>query len=299
MKGSVSEIPTPMKPPKAIERSRRLNVSIVWVVPLVTALVAGYLVYQKAQEYGPTITITFKDASGLRAGYTAIKYRGVTVGQVTKIGLSNDHQRVLATAHLKRSDAGLAQEGAGFWIVRPEVALGGVTGLSTVMTGPEIHMLPGNGKRQADFVGLESAPPEQGRKGREVMLHCAHLGFLRPNSPVSYRGVEVGVVESAQLGSDATTADIKVFIQQRYAHLVRAGSKFWRVGGAQISGGLFQGVKVKVDSLSSLAEGGIAFATPDDPNGKPAKNDADFVLYDDASKEWLGWAPRIPLPNEQ
>jgi paraquat-inducible protein B len=299
VKGSVSEIPTPMKPPKALERSRRLNVSVVWVVPLVTALVAGYLVYQKAQEYGPTITITFKDASGLRAGYTPIKYRGVTVGQVTKIGLSNDHQHVLATAHLKRSDAELAQEGADFWIVRPEVALGGVTGLSTVMTGPEIQMLPGNGKRRADFAGLESAPPEQGRKGLEVMLHCARLGFLRPNSPVSYRGVEVGVVESAQLGSDATTADIKVFIRQRYAHLVRGGSKFWRVGGAQISGGLFQGVKVKVDSLSSLAEGGIAFATPDDPNGKLAKSDADFVLYDDASKEWLDWAPRITLPNEQ
>ncbi|HEX9138546.1 MAG TPA: MlaD family protein [Steroidobacteraceae bacterium] len=299
MKGSVSEISSSAKPPKALERSRRLNASLVWVVPLVTALVAGYLVYQRAQEYGPTITITFKDGSGLRAGYTPIKYRGVAVGQVIKIGLSKDHQHVVATAHLKRSDAELVQEGTDFWIVRPEVELGSVTGLSTVMTGPEIQMLPGNGKRRADFEGLESAPPGQGRKGLEVILHCARLGFLRPNSPVSYRGVEVGVVESAQLGSDATTADVKVFIQQRYAHLVRDGSRFWRVGGAQISGGLFQGVKVKVDSLSSLAEGGITFATPDDPNGRVAKSGAEFALYDDASKEWLDWAPRIPLPNEQ
>ncbi|HKC16771.1 MAG TPA: MlaD family protein, partial [Steroidobacteraceae bacterium] len=64
--------------------------SLIWVVPVVAALVAGYLIYERVREIGPAITIKFKDGSGLRTGVTPIKYRGVSIGEVVAVGLSDD-----------------------------------------------------------------------------------------------------------------------------------------------------------------------------------------------------------------
>jgi paraquat-inducible protein B len=261
----------------------------------VAALVAGYLVYERVQDVGPAITIKFKDGSGLRTGQTPIKYRGVSVGEVIAVDLSNDRRYVLASVRLRRADAAMADEGARFWIVRPEVGLGNITGLSTVMTGPEIQMLPGNGEPRSEFVGLETAPAEVDQRGLGITLHCSHLGFLRPHSPIFYRGIEVGTVQDTRLSADATGVDIHAFLPQHYAHLVRSGSKFWIISGAEISGGLFQGVQVKLESLSTLVTGGIEFATPEDAGAASAKSELEFPLYDGPQKEWINWAPRIPI----
>jgi paraquat-inducible protein B len=89
--------------------------------------------------------------------------------------------------------------------------------------------------------------------------------------------------------------DIHVYINERYVNLVRSGSKFWNVSGAEVSAGLFRGVEIKVESLRSLVAGGIAFATPNDPQAKPVKNGTEFLLYGQPQKQWLEWAPKIPI----
>src|SRR3989304_9793513 len=118
------------------------NFPVVWLVPLAPAIVAGYLVYQHVQAFGPKITIKFRDASGLKAGQTPIKYRGVPIGQVTAIGLSKDQQYALVTAHLQSAAESTAREGSVFWIVRPQVGIGNITGLGTGLSGPHMQMSP-------------------------------------------------------------------------------------------------------------------------------------------------------------
>jgi paraquat-inducible protein B len=86
-----------------------------------------------------------------------------------------------------------------FWIVRPEVGLGNITGLGTVITGSEINVLPGKGKEQSEFVGLEKAPVALEEKGLRIILVTGRLGSLRPGSPIYYRGIEVGAVRESQL----------------------------------------------------------------------------------------------------
>lgn len=285
--------------PKAKVKIRRWIFPVVWVVPVIAAIVAGYVVYDRVREFGPRITIRFKDASGLKTGLTEIKYRGVVIGQVTAIELSEDQQHVLVKARLRRSGASIAREGSVFWIVRPEVGIGGnITGLGTVLTGPVIGVLPGTGKAKSEFIGLESSPVALEHKGLKIVLRSSALGSLRPNSAVNYRGIEVGAVQDTQLSRDATAVDIHVFIKQRYAHLVRNGSKFWNVSGLDISVGLFRGVEINMESLRSLVAGGIAFATPNDPQDKPARNGTVFPLHDKPQKDWLKWTPRIPIPPE-
>jgi paraquat-inducible protein B len=283
--------------PQAKLKRRPWTFPVLWVVPLAAAVVAGYLVYHRVQQSGPTITIRFKDGMGLRTGQTPVKYRGVTVGEVAGIELSKDQQYVLVEARLQRSAAALARSGAAFWIVRPEVGLGNITGLGTIVSGPYIGVLPGVGAPESKFEGLESSPVALDRKGLKIVLLAAKLGALKPGSPVYYRGVEVGAVQTCQLSTNANTVDIRVFIEQRYTNLVRTGSKFWNVSGVDIKVGLFRGAEVSVESLRSIVAGGIAFATPTDPKEQqPAVDGMAFRLFDDAKKEWLEWAPELLLP---
>ena len=284
--------------PKAKVRRRQRMFPVVWVVPLIAALVAGYLVYDRVREFGPKITVRFKDGTGLRTGQTPIKYRGVPIGEVTAVELSEDREQVLVTARLQRSAASIAREGAIFWIVRPEVGFGSITGLRTVITGPEIQVLPGNGEAKSEFLGLDRAPIAAEPEGLKIVLRTDRPRSLKPNSPVYYRGVEVGVVQTVDLGPNAATADVHALIRQRYAVLVRSGSVFWNVSGASVSAGLFSGLQIKMESLRSMVAGGIEFATPD-PNARQANNGTVFTLHGAPRKEWLQWAPRIQIPPEK
>jgi paraquat-inducible protein B len=225
---------------------------------------------------------------------TEIRYRGVPVGQVTTIELSEDQQHVVVTAQLRRTAAGLAREGSLFWVVRPEVGFGTVRGLSTVLTGAYIQAIPGRGKDRRKFTGLESASPTLGQPGLNLILSARQLGSVRVGSPVVYRGIEVGSVTGADLGPDATSARLKVFIEQRYARLVRIGSRFWLVSGVDVDFGLFRGLQVNVESLRTLVGGGLAFATPDDSSGT-VKDGTLFLLHDKPQPEWLEWMPKIPV----
>jgi paraquat-inducible protein B len=221
------------------------------------------------------------------------------VGEVMAVELSEDQQYVLVQARLRHSAASIAREGAIFWVVRPEVGLSNVAALGTVITGPEIGVVPGNGEPRSEFVGLESSPVALEREGLKIVLRANRPGSLRSNSPVYYRGVEVGTVQDVQLSADATMVDVNVFIKQRYAKLVRSGSKFWNVSGADVSFGLLRGLELKMESLRSLVAGGITFATPNDPKAKPVKNGTVFTLYGEPKKEWLEWAPKISIQPER
>src|SRR5688572_9403188 len=280
-------------PSARVSRSRWSSAAI-WVVPLIAAIVAGYLIYDRLKEHGPEITIQFRDGSGVRVGQTPILYRGVQVGEVTGVGLSKDQRHVEIRARLQRSAARIAREGSVFWIVRPEVGIGSITGLGTVITGPEIQALPGTGEERSEFTGLDSAPAALELRGLKVVLRTSRLGSLQRSSPVYYRGVEVGVVQEATLSPDATGVHVHVLIRNRYAPLVRANSVFWNVSGVSLSGGLFKGVQFKLESLRSLAAGGINFATPND-SARPVEDGQLFPLHTEGRKEWLNWAPRIPL----
>lgn len=274
--------------PKANLRRRRLF-RVAWVVPIVAAAVAGWLVYERTQVWGPEIAIRFDEGGGLRVGQTPVKYRGVQVGEVTAVELSEDHKHVLVKARLERSAASAASEGALFWIVRPQVGFGSITGLGTVLSGPEIEMRPGKGEPRREFVGREDPPPDEA--GLRIVLRAERLKSLRPNSPVYYRGIEVGAVQKLELAPNGASADATVLIRSRYASLVREGSAFWNSSGLTVRGGILQGVEVEFESLRALAAGGVEFASPPaSPRAKPGRI---FFLHEEPQKEWLGWRPKI------
>jgi paraquat-inducible protein B len=282
--------------PKARVRRRRLP-SVAWLVPLLALLVAGYLVWDRLRERGPEISISFADGAGVRVGVTPVMYRGVQVGEVTGVGLTESHDKALVRVRLKRSATAIAREGTRFWIVRPQVGFGNITGLNTVLTGPEIQALPADGGApRREFAGLDSAPVGMEAEGLKLVLRAERPRSIRPNTPVHYRGVEVGLVQKVDLGPNSTSADVHVLIFERYAGLVREGSAFWNTSGVSVKAGLLKGIEVDVESLRAIATGGIEFATPSAraPRVKPGTV---FFLHDGPKDEWLSWLPRIALPQ--
>jgi len=260
-------------------------------VPLIAVAVAGWLVWERMRAYGPEITIQFNHGAGLRTGQTPVMYRGVPIGEVTGVELSEDHEHVLVKARLRRSAALVANEGAIFWIVRPQVGLGNVTGLNTVLSGPEIEVRPGNGEPRNRFVGRETAPLAE--DGLRLVLRAERPKSLRANSPVYYRGIEVGAVQKVELSSSAASADVTVLIEPRYAALVREGSAFWDSSGVSVKGGILKGLQVDLESLRALAVGGVEFASP--PGSPRARAGTVFFLHGESKPEWLGWQAKIPL----
>jgi paraquat-inducible protein B len=223
----------------------------------------------------------------------------VVIGEVSGIWLSPDLQRVLVRARLQRSAASVAREGAVFWIVRPQVGFGNITGLSTVLTGPEIHALPGraDAPRRAEFEGLDSAPVGLETPGLRIILRAERPRSIRPNTPVHYRGVEVGMVQKVELGPNSISADVHVLIFERYAALVRQGSAFWDTSGVNVKANLLKGIDIDIESLRAIATGGIEFATPSEKAPR-VKSGTVFFLHDKPREEWLSWLPRIPVPPE-
>src|SRR5271166_2801131 len=163
----------------------------VWAVPIVALLIAGWLGYRQLAERGPTITISFDTADGVEAGKTAVRYKNVDLGHVVKVGLSPDHSHALVTAQMTRDVELLLRADTKFWVVRPRIGASGISGLSTVVSGPYVGLLPGKGALGArNFAGIDTPPPKEGLvSGQNYTLIADRLSEVSDGSPVYFHGV--------------------------------------------------------------------------------------------------------------
>jgi paraquat-inducible protein B len=281
--------------PQAKTRERR-RLSIIWLVPLIAAIAAGWLVFKNVRATGPVIRIQFSDGSGLQPNQTVLKFLGVRIGEVRSVQLTADLTHVEVEARLTGAAKTLAREGSQFWIVRPEVGAGGLSGLETIVSGPYIQVLPGGGREQKQFIGVDEPPiMDQSKNGLEIILTTPQLNTLSVGSPVYYRGIEAGSVGYFLLSSNSTTVEIHALIKPAFALLVRTDSRFWNAGGIHLKLNLF-GTSHSTEPLKSLILGGIAFVTPSSP-GAAAAAGASFPLYEKMDDKWLEWSPSIMITN--
>jgi len=262
---------------------RRQRISVIWIIPILAAVVAIGIAIQRILSEGPTITIVFKVAAGVEAGKTFIKYKDVNIGQVTAVQLSKDYSKVEVTAKIDKSAEGLMVEDAKFWVVEPRVTLSGVSGLGTLLSGNFIGFEVGKSdKQQRKFTGLEVPPIiTSGQPGRQFVLKANDLGSLGIGSPIYYRRLQVGQVIAYDLSSDGAAMDIKIFVNAPYDKYVTPGTRFWNASGIDVSVGA-GGVDVRTQSLVALLAGGLAFETPPSAaKAEPAAANAVFTLYSD------------------
>nr|BFE89766.1 hypothetical protein GCM10020185_03020 [Pseudomonas brassicacearum subsp. brassicacearum] len=188
--------------------------SLVWIVPIIAVLVGISLVVHNWLQEGPTITITFKTGQGLTANKTQVKYRNVVIGQVTDVQLSEDQKNVTATVKLAKTADTFTHEDSVFWVVRPRIGAGGISGIDTLLSGDFIGADAGQSKvRAKSFTGLENPPPiTYGEPGKRFTLHSQDLGSLDIGSPVYLRKIPVGQVVSYALDAEGKGVNIDVFV---------------------------------------------------------------------------------------
>jgi paraquat-inducible protein B len=269
--------------PRPVVRHRRFNASLIWLVPALAALVGISLVVNNWLQAGPQITISFQSAEGLDAGKTPVKYKNVVIGRVKKIHLSADHDHVLVDVALEKNAESFATRDTRFWVVRPRIGLGGVSGIDTLLSGAFIGADVGDSKEpREEFNGLEVPPAvNHGAPGRSFVLHSDDLGSLDIGSPVYYRRIQVGRVASYELDKDGKGVSLHIFIDGPNDRYVSRSSRFWNASGVDVSIGA-SGLKLNTQSLASVLAGGIAFQDPPGPHDStPAAEDADYKLFDD------------------
>lgn len=277
----MNDEPTEREPVEAHVRPRRWVVW-VWIVPIAAAAVVIWLAYRAIAERGPEITISFATAQGLLPGQSTIQHLNAVLGTVTSLHLTHDMRRVIVHARMSRAATPYLNEATIFYVVTPHLGVGGISGLSTIVSGAYIEMYPGKGsKPRRHFVGLDSPPIiPPGAAGRSFTLQAPDLSSLTRGSPVTYRGVDVGVVTGYALASDGHDVAVTTFIRAPNDRLVHPGTRFWNAGGVAMTLGT-QGLQVRANSWQQLLAGGVAFDTsPAAMSSAPAMAGSVFQLFD-------------------
>ncbi|HUQ28855.1 MAG TPA: MlaD family protein [Usitatibacter sp.] len=269
--------------PQAVARPKgKRSFPFVWIIPVVALLVGGWIGLKSVWEQGPTITIQFNTAEGIEAGKTRIRHKAVEIGTVRTVKLSDDNKTAIVTAEMDRhaGDAFL-REDSRFWVVRPRIAGGQVSGLTTLLAGSYIGADPGKSeKTRRSFTGLETPPViTSDIPGRQFVLRAPNLGSLDVNSPAYYRGVLAGRVVSTELAPDGKMVQVGVFIHSPFDRFVNMETRFWNESGIDLSLDA-TGVKLQTESLITLLLGGIAFETPADAEAEAAAPNTQFALFD-------------------
>ncbi|MBV8120604.1 MAG: MCE family protein [Alphaproteobacteria bacterium] len=251
-------------------RSRRI--SIIWVIPLVALAIGAWLAYDTLSKEGPTITVTFDSGEGLQAGQSQLKYRDIVFGTVKSLALTRDHNHVDVTIATTAQAEPLLTNTTAFWVVKPRLFAGNISGLETLLSGSYVGMMPGatGGKAQRAFEGREDPPIlTEHVPGREFLLKARRLGSISLGSPIFFRDQSVGEVLGWELADMAEYVTIHAFVRHPYDGYVNDQTRFWNASGLSIKlAGA--GVEIQLESLKALLLGGIAFQNPDLEGKVPA-----------------------------
>ena len=286
----------PLPPPIEARTRRSRRIPVIWSIPILAIAIGGWLAWDTFSKQGPTITVTFNTAEGLQAGQSQLKYRDITLGTVKSLDLSEDRSHVLVTIATTHNATPLLNDQTIFWVVKPRLFAGNVTGLDTLLSGSYVGMLPGTSKKpQRAFVGHEDPPVLQSSvAGHTFTVQAKRLGSISLGSPVFFRDLDVGEVLGWDIAHMAESVTIRVFVRTPYDSYVNEETRFWNASGfsLKLSG---TGVELQLESLRALLLGGIAFNTPTD-TAAAATADPVFPLFaNQDAADAASYSRKIPV----
>lgn len=266
-------------PKPSREKKRNWLPSLVWLIPIIAAIIGIALVVKILVDRGPIITVSFHTGEGIEAGKTKVKYKEVDIGEVQTVTLSKDRSQVLVTIQLAKNAEGFTAVDTHFWVVRPRLGAAGVSGLGTLLSGAYIGADAGTSEETTkNFKGLETQPTvTRDDSGKQFVLHADDLGSLDIGSPIFYRRIKVGRVSAYDLDADGKGVNLRIFIDTPYDKFVGANTRFWHASGLDIQVNS-SGFKVNTQSLATVILGGLAFQSTNDDPGTLSKENTTFLL---------------------
>ena len=245
---------------------------------------------------------------GLSEG-SPIFFRDIAVGAVDRYQLDKAGDGVQIYAAIEADYVHLVHENTRFWNasgIDVSASLSGgfeldIESLRSLLVGGITFDTPGKpgaaAKGGAQYELHRHHHASSGSsgipRGPHFVLEAPRRGSIEVGDSLYYRDEEVGKVVSHGLHDDGRSIGIVVAIASRYAPLIRSNTVFWNASGISANFGL-SGLHIHSESLKTLMEGGIAFATPDKPGARAAAGSV-FELASEEPKHWLKWDPRLPV----
>lgn len=281
--------------PAKVRQPRKI--SPFWLLPLIAFIIGALLFFQILQEQGKTITIRFAKGDGITAGKTAIRYQGLQIGQVKRVYFVDDLKQVEVSAEINPEAESVLRTGTKFWLVKPSASIAGVSGLDALVSGNYITVLPADSQNdsESEFIAEDEPPAVTVADGDLlVRLIAQDLGSITVGANVYFRKVPVGNIADYRFTKDQKNVEIDVVIDKKYAHLVKANSRFWNISGVSAEASLTSGISFKVDSLASVVQGAIAF---DSPDAQPqAEQGQHFELFENIKAAQRGVPINVSIP---
>lgn len=269
---------------EAIFREKK-SIYIVWIIPFVAIFIAIWMIYKHYDNLGYDITITFNNGNGMSIGKTPLMYNGIKIGQVSSMKIhEGDISKVDVVVSVDKSAQGVAKEGNVFWKVEPTLSLTEITGLSTILSGVYIEVMPSVKdpialnllKNKIKFIAEEEVPRNIFEPGLNVTLHAKEYN-VKVGAPIMYKKINIGKIVDAKLSDDGV--DYIVHVDDKYTKFIKKNSKFWKISSVEVRASL-SGLRIEMDSLASLITGGISISSP--KNGEILKiSNAKYKLYED------------------
>ncbi len=208
-------------------RSRFNFLTSIWIVPLIAAIIALWLVYEHYSKLGPQIKIAFKNSGGLVAGQSVVKFRDVPIGKVTRIEIDNKTEGVIVYARVNKDAEEFLNETTKFWVVKPEVDYSGVRGLDTLLSGSYIAMYAKKGKeKKREFIGLDM-PFIDMNSGFYYVVKATFPVQVKVGTPLYFKGIKVGEIDNLALDMRSKDLIIILRVYKEYGDLINSSSKFW------------------------------------------------------------------------
>ena len=278
---------------------RRRRFSWIWLIPIGAVGLSIYLGVSYLGNRGPLIKITFTTADGISAGQTDVKHKAVSLGLVEDVRLSQDLTHAVVHVRMNGQGARVLTNHARFWVVRPRLTPGNISGLETLVSGAYIEVDPGEagGTPQYEFTGLEEPPGVRSDEpGKTYRLVASRLGTLGPGSPIFYRDVTVGEVLGYDLGNGVEPVTIDAFVKAPFDKFVHDNTHFFNSSGVSLTVGA-EGLHLELQSLQALISGGVTFETPRFMIAEPpSKAGYQFKLFEnEAQADAAGFARNIPF----
>lgn len=275
------------------------NTWFLWIFPLFAVLLSGWLLYDYYREKGMVIRILFEDAAGIQTERTTIRFRGVPIGKVREVYISDDRKNVVAEVILRKGAEQFAVSGSKFVLVTPKIGLQGVSGLETVFEGSYISVLPGSGETRTEFKAQENiASVDPLDDTKPYIVKAKNVESIDVGDPITYRGMKVGSVTRMDLDPDSRRVNMQINVETKFSRIMRANTMIWVKPGVHAKLSLFGGSEITVNSMESIMRGGLEVATPS-PAGKLAKAMHAYNLRDNPPEGFTAWSPQLSFQNRE
>lgn len=202
--------------------------SRIWLATIACAVIAAVISAATWTKQGRIIRIHFNDGYGLKAGDT-LRYRGIDIGEVRQVRLDSDMAGVDVEVQLQPDTTGIAVEGSRFWIERPRLQLGRISGIDTVLGAKYIGVLPGSdaAAQRTDFDGLDTPLLMDDADAVDVRIRFPAGEGLAVGDPVRHLGTDIGEVTAITLSEELAHVWVECRLVGNARSAARAGTQFW------------------------------------------------------------------------